>query len=53
LRAPIWRGRKPRNCSDAGTKIAVFEVFLRLLQLALRQSILYKRALTGIFELRA
>ena len=45
---PIWPGRRRQSCSDAGAKIAVFEPFWRILNLALRHSILYKRGLTGI-----
>jgi hypothetical protein len=44
----MWRGLKPRNCIDAGAKIAVFEPFGPILNLALGFSILYKRGLTGI-----
>ena len=41
-------GHKLRTCSIAGAKIADFEPFGRILNLALRQSILYKRGLIGI-----
>jgi hypothetical protein len=45
---PTRSGHRPRNCSGAGAKIAVFEPFWRILNLALGHSILYKRGLIGI-----
>jgi large subunit ribosomal protein L32 len=44
----MWFARKRRNCNVAGAKIAVSEPFLRIFNLALGLSILYKRGLTGI-----
>ena len=40
--------RKPPVCSAAGPKIALFELFRRILNLALGHSIVYKRGLIGI-----
>src|SRR5579863_3408626 len=48
----MLRGPKPRNCSAAGRKIAVFEAFLPIFKLALDGVILYKRGLIGILSLR-
>ena len=44
----MWPGHRIRTCSIAGVKIADFEPFEPILNLALDQSILYKPGLIGI-----
>src|SRR5580704_17101549 len=44
----MWPGRRRRNYSDAEAKIAVFELFGLILNLAFGHSIHYKRGLIGI-----